>query len=571
MGPKDFIALDPQARRFYNLGLCFAALSSFALIAWTLLLASGITRFIEKQSVKGPVAVLIALLVLRVIARFLSAQALSRSSSLLRSNVRLTLIRSWIQTGTRSAPTFAQTEPNSRQSAVGEDATLFGSGVDALDGYITSFLPARSLAAVIPLVTFIVIGLLDPWTLLILLFAGPMMVLLLAIIGSRTKLLADRRFRELGWLRSFYLDMVRGIPTLRVFDRANESALTIQELSDRFGRTTMDVLRTAFQTSLVIEWAATAATALVAVQISFRMIDGQITYFAALGVLMLTPEFFAPLRNLAVEYHAGQTGNAALAQISQVLPAPERSTPESTQSFPLVTPLAEPNTSTSMLIGPIRFEAVSYQHPGAEHSLLTNLTFTIEPGETVALVGPSGIGKSTVIELLLGRLQPTGGKITIGGRPLNELDHTRWLATITSVTQDPFLFHGSIRENITISNSLATESEYDVALSASQTSEFVNELPGGSETTVGENGVTLSGGQRQRIAIARALLRDAPLVVLDEFTAHLDPVTEMKVVGSLRPFLEDRTALIVAHREATLTLADRVLFMNQTGLQEVPQ
>ena len=461
--------------------------------------------------------------------------------------------------GVRSALTAYWSAESTASASTGVDSTLLGPGVDSLDDYITKYLPARSLAAVIPLVVFLTIGVLDPWTLLILLFAGPMLILLLAVIGSRTRALADQRFRELGWLRSFYLDMVRGIPTLKVFGRASESVSTIEEISDRFGRTTMSVLRTAFQTSLVIEWAATAATALVAVQVSFRMIDGDIGFATALAVLILTPEFFAPLRNLAIEYHAGQTGNAVLAQLP-ILDLPIASSSPTTPAWPAV--------PEKMSV--LRFEEVSFTYPGTDHLTLDRVSFTIAAGETVVLLGPSGVGKTTVLDLLHGRLEPSAGKITIDNTPLTHLDPDAWLRGITSVPQNPFMFSSSVYDNVALSNRRASTEQIHAALKLALASDFVADLPLGIDSPIGEDGATLSGGQRQRLAIARALLRDAPLVLLDEFTAHLDPETELELISSLRPFLQDRTAVIVAHREATLSLADRVFRLEHGCIEEVP-
>jgi len=549
MSPRELLSQVPSAQRLHRLGVLAGVFGSIALVAWTLSLARSISGLFEHRSLTTALLGLTGFLALRVGFRFASAQLLATSSSRLRSGIRSAL------TAFRGAE-----QASSTSTSTGIDSTLLGPGVDSLDDYITKYLPARSLATVIPLVVFLTIGVLDPWTLLILLFAGPMLILLLAVIGSRTRALADERFRELGWLRSFYLDMVRGIPTLKVFGRATESVVAIEEISDRFGRTTMNVLRTAFQTSLVIEWAATAATALVAVQVSFRMIDGNISFATALAVLMLTPEFFAPLRNLAVEYHAGQTGNAVLAQLpnfAELIPRPS-----SDAQRRLTLPPRPPT---------LRFEEVSFAYPGADHLTLDHVSFTVAAGETIVLLGPSGVGKTTVLDLLHSRLQPSAGKITINNTPLVDLDPEMWFRNITSVPQNPFMFSSSIQKNVSLSNNDASTEQIRVALKLALASDFVAELPLGIDSPIGEEGATLSGGQRQRLAIARALLRDAPLVLLDEFTAHLDPETELKLISSLRPFLQDRTAVIVAHREATLPLADRVARLENGWIEEVPR
>jgi len=547
MSPQELLSRVPSAQRLHRIGVLLGILGSIALIAWTFSLARSMSSLFDHRSLTPALVGLAGFLALRVVFRFASSLSLATASNRLRTNVRSTLTAHW-----------GAEQPSSTSTSTGVDSTLLGPGVDSLDDYITKYLPARSLATVIPLVVFLTIGALDPWTLLILLFAGPMLILLLAVIGSRTRALADQRFRELGWLRSFYLDMVRGIPTLKVFSRATESVSTIEEISDRFGRTTMSVLRTAFQTSLVIEWAATAATALVAVEVSFRMIDGEIGFTTALAVLMLTPEFFAPLRNLAIEYHAGQMGNAALAQLAPlelpvVLSSPTAPAPSALPAKPAM----------------IRFEDVSFAYPGTEILILDCVSFTIAAGETVVLLGPSGTGKTTVLKLLHGELQPSAGKITIGDTPLGDLDPDMWRRDITSVPQNPFMFSWSICDNITLSNRDATTDQIHAALRLAVASDFIAELPLGIESPIGEEGTTLSGGQRQRLALARALLRDAPLVLLDEFTAHLDPETELGVISSIHPFLQDRTAVIAAHREATLSLADRVFRLESGSIEEV--
>ena len=228
----------------------------------------------------------------------------------------------------------------------GDVASTIGQGVESLHDYVTRFVPAAALAVVAPLLVGLAVAVLDPWTTLILLFTGPMLVLLLVVIGGRTRALTRRRFDELGWLSSFYLDMIRGLGTLKAFGRSREGAERIQEVSRRFGDTTMEVLRTAFQTSLVMEWAATAATALAAVEISFRMIEGGLSFGTGLAVLVLIPEFFVPFRRLALEYHAGQSGRAAQERIDELLALPVAAHPAG--AHPAVTSTADCASSTSV-------------------------------------------------------------------------------------------------------------------------------------------------------------------------------------------------------------------------------
>ncbi len=395
------------------------------------------------------------------------------------------------------------------------------------------------------------IGLLDPWTTLVLFFAGPMLILLLAVIGGRTRVLTERRFEELGWLSSFYLDMIRGLATLKAFGRADDAADNVEEVSRRHGDTTMEVLRTAFQTSLVMEWAATAATALVAVEVSFRLIGGDLSFGTALAVLVLTPEFFVPLRRLALEYHAGQSGRAALARLDEIdrLAALSGAQPMGGGSAPQAVPSR----------GPIVLRSVAFTHPGAVRPALDGVDLRVEDGETVAVVGPSGAGKSTLLGLMMRFTVPDAGEIDVDGTPLGDLHPATWRRQVAWVPQRPTIFAGTVAENVALGRPTASPDEIRGAIRLARGEDFVDALPLGVDTPLGEQGLRLSGGQRQRLAIARAALCDAPFVILDEFTAHLDEQTELDVLDAVAELLRPRTALIVAHRPATIALADRIV------------
>lgn len=423
--------------------------------------------------------------------------------------------------------------------------TITTEAVDHLDPFITQYLPARVNAVVGPAIAAIAIGILDPIALLIVAFAATLLVVLLALIGRQTTALAERRLAELGWCHAFFLDMVSGLGTLRAFGRADDARRAIATVSARHASAAMDVLRTAFQTSLVMEWAATAATALTAVVVSMQLVSDRISFASALAVLILTPEFFLPFRRLATEYHAGKAGAAALSAITErCAPAP---------SAPAV-----PNRSATVPTGSIAFDRVHFRFPDAPHAVLEDCSFELVPGTTTALVGPSGCGKSTVARLLLGLESPTGGRVLIGTRDLASLDLAAWHAQIAWVAQHPALVAGSIADNISLGAPHCGRDAMWAALEAAGLADVVARLPRGIDTAIGEGGVSLSGGQRQRIAIARAYLRDAPIVIFDECTAHLDNDTEAAILAHARALLTGRTTLLITHRSAALALADRV-------------
>ena len=316
MWPRRLLADHQRASRWLYFSIALGVAGSLAIVIWLLLLARVIDGvFLDDQGLAAlwpTLLVMLGLLLVRAGAVHGAELSAQRASGELCSAVRHDLTTHLVAVG----PTGLEEE---RAADVGLTAAH---GVDSLDAYTTSFLPAAALAGIVPVLVLATIALLDPWTTLVLFFAGPMLILLLAVIGGRTRVLTERRLTEMGWLSAFYLDMVRGLATLIAFRRAEDGADTIGEVSRRHGDTTMDVLRTAFQTSLVIEWAAVAATALVAVEVSFRLIGDDLTYGTALAVLLLTPEFFVPWRRLAMEYHAGTTGRVALDRMDRLASLP---------------------------------------------------------------------------------------------------------------------------------------------------------------------------------------------------------------------------------------------------------
>lgn len=454
----------------------------------------------------------------------------------------------------------------------GELASVVGDAVDGLDPYVTRFVPAAAAAVAGPVMVMVAIVVLDPLSSLVLVFAGPMLILLLVVIGRRTSTLTRQRLDELGWLTSFFGDLLRGLGTLAASNREADAADRIEEVSRRHGATTMEVLRTAFQTSLVMEWAATAATALVAVEVSFRLVAGDLAFGTALAVLVLTPEFFLPLRRLALEYHAGQTGEAAWDRIEPLLataPGPAAGAPAPVVPAPRA-PAADPAPAEDPAAAEDRVAAGTsgapalllrdlwLTHPGASDPALCGLDLELAPGETVALVGPSGAGKTSVASVLLRLAHPDRGRVLVDGEPIEDLDVRAWRRRLAWVPQSPTVFAGTVADNVRLGSPGASDEAVADALRAAGAEAFVAELPRGADTALGEGGRRLSGGQRQRLAVARALLRDAQLVVLDEFTAHLDPDTEAEVVAATGSLLDGRTALVIAHRLATARAADRI-------------
>jgi ATP-binding cassette subfamily C protein CydD len=454
-----------------------------------------------------------------------------RSASHLKADLRRRLVDQLLRLG----PAYTTAERS------GELANAVIAGVETLDEYAAQYLPARTLAMVVPALVFVVVLILDPWTTIVLLFAGPMLLLIMALIGGRTRAITQRRFAEMSWMSAFFLDMLQGLPTLKLYGRSREQSANILAISRQFGSTTMDVLRTAFQSSLVMEWAATAATAMVALETSVRLMNGTLPFNQALAVILLTPEFFLPLRQMAMKYHAGTQGTAAGKRLFAILDME----PQVSKGQVAGRQVADGRWQVR---GDIVLDDVYLAYEGGERPALNGFSLTIPAGKTVALVGPTGAGKSTVAYLLQRFLAPDQGRITVGGRSLATIDPDAWRAQVAWVSQRPHLFHGSVVNNLRLARPAASMAEIVAAAEAAQAHDFIQALPQGYETPIGEGGSRLSGGQRQRLAIARAYLKDAPYLILDEATANLDATSEEAVRAALRRLARGRTVLIIAHR-----------------------
>ncbi|MFF9152040.1 thiol reductant ABC exporter subunit CydD [Streptomyces sp. NPDC014846] len=531
-------------RLFLAAVVALGAVGAGLVIAQAMLIADIVVgAFQHTQSVaelRTPLLLLAAVAVGRSVVAWLTELAAHRAAAAVKSELRGRLLDRAAVLG----PGWLSGQ------RTGSLVTLATRGVDALDDYFSRYLPQLGLAVVVPVAVLARIVTEDWVSAAIIVGTLPLIPLFMMLIGWATQSRMDRQWRLLSRLSGHFLDVVAGLPTLKVFGRAKAQAESIRRITGEYRQATLRTLRIAFLSSFALELLATLSVALVAVTIGMRLVHGDMDLYVGLVILVLAPEAYLPLRQVGAQYHAAAEGLAAAEEIFTVLE----------------TPLPVSGSGAVPPAGAVTFDGVTVRYPGRSGDAVNGVSFHVAPGETVALVGPSGVGKSTLLDVLLGFVRPTDGRVRIGGAELDALDLGQWRSRIAWVPQRPHLYAGTIAENVRLARPDADDAAVRQALRDAGALEFVDALPEGAGTVLGEDGAGLSAGQRQRLALARAFLADRPVLLLDEPTAALDGATEAEVVAAVRRLAVGRTVLLVVHRPALLEVADRVV-----RLREAPE
>ncbi|MFJ8171747.1 thiol reductant ABC exporter subunit CydD [Streptomyces sp. NPDC094473] len=546
--------IDPRLLRYARATRFFlAAVVALGLVGAGLVIAQAmlvaevvVGGFEDGLTVSGlrtPLLVLAAVALGRALVAWLTELAAYRASSAVKSELRGRLMARASDLG----PDWLSGQ------RTGSLIALATRGVDALDDYFSRYLPQLGLAVVVPVAVLARIVTEDWVSAAIIVVTLPLIPLFMILIGWATQSRMDRQWKLLSRLSGHFLDVVAGLPTLKVFGRAKAQAEAIRAITSQYRRATLKTLRIAFLSSFALELLATLSVALVAVTIGMRLVHGELDLYTGLVVLILAPEAYLPIRQVGAQYHAAAEGLSAAEEIFAVLET-------------------EPQGGGSQDVPPslrLELDGVTVRHEGRTEPSLDAASLVVEQGETVALVGPSGMGKSTLLSVVLGFTAPDEGRVRVGGVDLSSLSPERWREQIAWVPQRPHLFAGTIAENVRLARPDADDAAVMAALREAGAYDFVAALPDGMGTELGEDGAGLSAGQRQRLALARAFLADRPLLLLDEPTASLDGETEAGIVDAVRRLAEGRTVLLVVHRPALLAVADRVVTLEPapTGRQ----
>ncbi|NTW51160.1 MAG: thiol reductant ABC exporter subunit CydD [Chlorobiaceae bacterium] len=555
---RNLIRLLKEEKQPFILSGLFGSLGTLLLIcqAWTL---GGIIELVFKSPGNDnriiPLAGLFALFsILRMLMGWSGSQAAKRGTLQIRKKLSLRLSCAVADLG----PAFTRSEQSGRL------VTTMLKGVESIDAYFSQFIPQLFLALLTPLIILAAVFPSDWITGTILVLTAPLIPFFMIVIGKSASVATQKQWTTMSRMSGYFLDMLEGLTTLKLFAQAKARRDGIEEASETFRLSTMKVLKIAFLSSLTLELVSTIGIAVAAVSIGMRLTSGVMPFRPAVFILLLIPDFYLTLRQLGTKFHAGMEGGSASKEIHEIL--------DKASSLNRLPGSLELTAEKAAEL-PIVIENLSYAFPGSSTRALDGVSCTLRPGTVTALTGPSGAGKSTFMNLLLRFIEPDEGSLSLNTVPVGKYEQKAWYRNIAWVPQHPFLFNATISENLLMARPGASPEQVETALRQAGLLEMIQSLPDGLETMIGEQGARLSGGEAQRLSLARAFLKDAPILLLDEPTSHTDPLLETRLRVSMAELMRGRTVVMIAHRLESIRNADLIIVLDhgrivQSGTHE---
>ena len=500
----------------------------------------------EFSSIMWPLAGMIALILVRSGLQYLQEVISHHTASVVKVALRERLYQHCLALG----PGYFD------QSRTGDVLMSLAEGVERLEAFFGRYLPQMIVAALAPVLIFAFMAIIDFRTGLVFLAFALLTLVLPNIFHRWTRTSSMARRDAYGALGADFLDAVQGLPTLKAFGQSKARGLLLADRARALFRTTMGVLAANSATSALTILGIVSGAAVALAWGAVRVSDGELELRSLLIVLMLGVEIFRPLRELVQLYHDGMIAMSSAEGIFDIMDAPVDVADAATSPSPL------------QLAPEVTFEGVNYAYSGGRRPALHDLSFILNAGETLGLVGPSGAGKSTIVWSILRFFDPQSGRVLLGGTDIRDIPLSQLRDQVAVVTQDTYLFHGTVAENLRFGKPNATQEQLEAAAKTANAHDFISHLPQGYDTIVGERAVRLSGGQKQRIAIARAVLKDAPILILDEALSNVDAENEAAIQVALDHLMEGRTTLIIAHRLSSVVKADRIIVLEDGRLVE---
>lgn len=533
----------PGSRKLYFIITSLTIFEAIFTVVQAIFLARAITLFFDRFSVQA-VGKSIVFFLLSFLVRHGLTMIKRKSAENFAEKTGIRLREQLIESYFNKGQLFV------RSYGTGRLVTLAIEGIDQLKKYLEITIPRMIGTMIIPAIIVLYIFTVDKRSAIILIVTVPIIIIFMILLGLAAQKMADRQYETYRILSNHFIDSLRGLETLKYLGKSKKHAHKIDRVSEDYRKATMNTLKYAFLSSFALDFFTSLSIAFVAVSLGFRLIDGEMILFPALKILILAPEYFLPIRQVGSDYHATLDGQIALQEVEKVIQGKGKFPSLKDESFP------ELPEHLSLELRKVMVRE--------EHSiLLQDVSFTCQNKQKIGIIGESGAGKSTLIHLLSGFLHPTEGEILINGKKVPTLKQKQWLEKIAYIPQHPYIFPTTLANNVRFYEPEATDEEILTILEQIGMKEFIEQLPKGIHERIGEGGRSLSGGQEQRIAIARALLSEREIILLDEPTAHLDVETEYEVKQLMLNLFQDKLVFFATHRLHWMKEMDWLIVLDQ--------